>query len=357
MRKSQFSCQFKFKLELLSILAVCLLLYSSYATAADSSDDIEIKIESTTPRLTPGTGLGISAEITNKSQSIIYLYEKKITMYPPPQLVGSQDPTGWYGFFPTEHKEEDSNSSNNDSKEEDDSYSSYYEVSIAIRPGKSYKVFWYYNPASDIIQKSEDKRSASIFFPFYRYIPEFLKYNSYLISSELRFLFFKPGDYPITVSANYWKSPPMPTEKQGARDLYYTKIQDKALTVYAPQSIIIVGAFLGGIVSYFIIPDSRRRLISSTPPSSSRNILAIIGLGSANITGAMLLSAIITVLLARVSETQFLIRVTVADFWGGVAIGFIANYSGTELLNKIKNSATASNNQQNKNANGGNTDI
>jgi hypothetical protein len=53
------------------------------------------------------------------------------------------------------------------------------------------------------------------------------------------------------------------------------------------------------------------------------------------ILGAALLSIIVTILLARLSETQFLIRITVADFWGAVAIGFVANYAGAEVLNKI----------------------
>jgi len=51
--------------------------------------------------------------------------------------------------------------------------------------------------------------------------------------------------------------------------------------------------------------------------------------------GAVLLSAIVTILLARISETQFLIRVTVADLWGAVAIGFVANYLGAELIKKM----------------------
>jgi hypothetical protein len=43
----------------------------------------------------------------------------------------------------------------------------------------------------------------------------------------------------------------------------------------------------------------------------------------------------ITILLSRISETQFLIKVTVNDFWGAVAIGFVANYMGAKALNKL----------------------
>jgi hypothetical protein len=48
-----------------------------------------------------------------------------------------------------------------------------------------------------------------------------------------------------------------------------------------------------------------------------------------------LLSAIVAILLSRISETQFLIRVTIADFWGAVAIGFITVYFGSKALEQI----------------------
>ena len=47
-----------------------------------------------------------------------------------------------------------------------------------------------------------------------------------------------------------------------------------------------------------------------------------------------MLSSIVTILLARLSETQFLVRVNVADLWGAIAIGFIASASGTAILQK-----------------------
>jgi len=51
---------------------------------------------------------------------------------------------------------------------------------------------------------------------------------------------------------------------------------------------------------------------------------------------SMLMSTVVTILIARVADTQFPIRITVSDVWGSIAIGFIANYLGIELLNKIK---------------------
>ena len=51
--------------------------------------------------------------------------------------------------------------------------------------------------------------------------------------------------------------------------------------------------------------------------------------------GAMLLAAIVTILLARLANSQFVIQVTIRDFWGAVAIGFIANYIGRKMLDRM----------------------
>ena len=48
-----------------------------------------------------------------------------------------------------------------------------------------------------------------------------------------------------------------------------------------------------------------------------------------------LLSAIITILLARIAETQFIIKVSVSDLWGAIAVGFLINYGGWTLLERL----------------------
>ena len=50
---------------------------------------------------------------------------------------------------------------------------------------------------------------------------------------------------------------------------------------------------------------------------------------------SVLLSIIGTILLSRLADTQFLVKVTVNDFWGAVAIGFVINATGKKLLAKI----------------------
>jgi hypothetical protein len=49
------------------------------------------------------------------------------------------------------------------------------------------------------------------------------------------------------------------------------------------------------------------------------------------------LSIIVTILLARLSDSQFIIRVTVSDLWGAIAVGFIGAASGPSILQKFIN--------------------
>ena len=90
--------------------------------------------------------------------------------------------------------------------------------------------------------------------------------------------------------------------------------------VVAPQWVILFGAVVGGLVAYFLLPNIRLK----------PNKIEVLGLLT-----AALLSSIVTILLARLSETQFLIRITINDFWGAIAMGFVASLSGTSILKRF----------------------
>jgi hypothetical protein len=161
------------------------------------------------------------------------------------------------------------------------------------------------------------------------------------VLSELNFIFFSPGNYKITTSVKYWTKPDL------TEDTYHTATQSVVIPVSAPQSVILIGAALGGLIAYFILPHGRRKLIE-LPSMNASDVSALTALERivrrftleiSGIVGSMLLSAIVAILLARLSETQFLIRVTITDFWGAIAIGFVANYAGSKFLERILSSA------------------
>src|SRR5207253_7905007 len=93
---------------------------------------------------------------------------------------------------------------------------------------------------------------------------------------------------------------------------------------------------IGGLLAYFLLPQARQKLVQpSSGESPLGRIVNRIVKEVAGIAGAVLLSTMITILLSRISETQFLIKVTITDIWGAIAIGFIANYVGAKALDKI----------------------
>jgi hypothetical protein len=59
-------------------------------------------------------------------------------------------------------------------------------------------------------------------------------------------------------------------------------------------------------------------------------------LGSASgALGTALLSLIVTILLSRISSTEFFFQVTVNDLWGAVAVGFFAPLAASGLIGRI----------------------
>jgi hypothetical protein len=102
-------------------------------------------------------------------------------------------------------------------------------------------------------------------------------------------------------------------------DNYRTETAEIKVPVVAPQWVIILGASLGAIIAYFLLPNIRRK----------PDHVELLGLSS-----AILFGIIITILLGRIADTQFFVKITVTDFWGAVAIGFIGVASGHSLLQK-----------------------
>ena len=80
-----------------------------------------------------------------------------------------------------------------------------------------------------------------------------------ILDSELRYIFFEPGDYTITISAKYWVDPEKPPKGEFPGGKYHTKVESKTLTVDSPQSVILLGAGFGGLIAYFLLPQARKK--------------------------------------------------------------------------------------------------
>jgi hypothetical protein len=156
-----------------------------------------------------------------------------------------------------------------------------------------------------------------LFFAPYRYDAagwtDWLRYR-------LRYFRFVPGTYPITVEAKYWD------QQDLSVDNYRTVVESTPVDYAAPLSIILIGAVLGGFLFTCL------KLVRSAEQARGEILKQK---AVAQLAGSALLSVTVTVLLSRISETQFLIQVSVADFWGAILIGFLANYGGWPLLDKM----------------------
>lgn len=234
---------------------------------------IQITLRTSRPQISAGSGFGIVADIQNKSDQSVYLLPKYLTMTPPPEIEAGGS-TVWWALMPPQDGEQMN-----------------YERIIHLGPGGQTTAFWSgYQPAHK---------------------------QAHWWEQTFKLLFFPPGEYTIKVVGSYWTDLDSADKKLAN---YRTETADIKVLVAAPQWVILIGSVIGGLIAYFLLPTVRL---------NPRRI-ELLGLGT-----AVLFSAIVTILLARLSETQFLIRVTINDFWGAIAIGFIACASGTSILQKF----------------------
>ncbi|WP_046113548.1 hypothetical protein [Aquincola tertiaricarbonis] len=145
------------------------------------------------------------------------------------------------------------------------------------------------------------------------------------IMMEMRYLFFSPGDYKILVQAKVGANE-LPTEPG-----YYTFSQVATIKAGAPQFVIIFGAMIGGLACWLLFPGQDRAIPRDGSWGAS---LWKVSANASAILGVFLYAAIITILMARLSESQFLVKISVTDFWGAVVVGFTAQYVGKAALDK-----------------------
>jgi hypothetical protein len=247
---------------------------------------LNIKITTSRPEPAAGEGLGIIAQVANISTHVIYIREDYLTLALPPELQGFRGDYSYYAFFPTEtHGQEPKRPSQ--------------PFTIALQSGEVYPVIWRFSGWSTLEELAS-------------------------------FLFFSPGDYRVTVTAKYWvdKAPTVL-----ANDSYRVTSQDYVLHVLAPQSVILAGAALGGMLAFILLPGVRSRSLSADQVIGGPLKRAIAA--AAGISIAMALGVTVTILLSRMSRSESLIRVDASDLWSAIVVGFAANYVGLRIFQSI----------------------
>jgi hypothetical protein len=288
------------------------------STVSPREAQVSIEIETSRAQLTAGEGIGVAAEITNGSadQSIL-VKETSVTLTVPPEMSGANDTRTWFAYFPTEHPPQ---AIKTDVKTEEF-------AELVLQPKNTYQVFWTPIDARPHTMKPD----ASVLSRIATQLNNVMEQ----VATDLGFLFFTPGDYKLTAQVKYWIMP-VTMDKNST---YRTVQKSTVVHIAAPQLVIIIGAILGGLIAYFVLPRSTRdEQKTVTTVESGTKIEAFfvrVARRTYGLFGVCLLSAIVTILLARISETQFLVKVTVNDVWGAITIGFFANYVGSKILERF----------------------
>lgn len=178
---------------------------------------------------------------------------------------------------------------------------------IRINPGEKYIIEWY---VDGLDEPGSDNRIGLV-FRFIKILKEFL--------------LFKPDEYPFTAIVHYWNTPP--SLENGRFNLANTKMVSEVRSIQIEGSpiVLILGAAIGGLFAFAI-----RSFASRSIPSVKLNRTASMYLIS--LVSTMLFCVVGVILLERLSKSDFPVAITVKDFWGAIAIGFVLEWWGLKGL-------------------------
>lgn len=265
--------------------------------AASNKNALKVTLKASRDQAIAGSDFGITAQIENTSDKPVYIAPASFAMTAPPEL-DSEGPRDWLAFFPGILTITGEN---------------YGSTVIVLEPGSNISAFW-----SGNIQKNHSQAIALK--------PSSLQTACMIVGVDcpelIRGLGFSPGKYTLTIVGSYWDTYEGAKSKSIERHTQATELQEQ---INASQPVILFGAAIGGSIAFLLLTK-----VQPSTPSGWARARWIPGLLS-----AVLLSMIVTILLARLSQSQFIISVTVNDFWGAVAVGFIIAASGPTILQKF----------------------
>lgn len=254
---------------------------------AGNKNSMRITLKASRDQAAAGSNFGIIAEIENTSASPIYIIPAAIAMTVPPELDANA-PHDLGAFIPGVQVP----------KGED-----YTNTVIVLEPGAVTSAFW-----------SGGNISGS---------PVTANWRAKTWQNFVNGLGFSPGRYTLSIVGSYWDTYEGAKSKSVERHTETAEIQE---TITAPQSVVLFGAGLGGVIAFLLLTK-----LQKTDTAGWSQVGWLTGTIS-----AILLSTIVTILIARLSQNQFIISVSVNDLWGAIAVGFIITASGPSILRKLR---------------------
>lgn len=298
------------------LLVVSAVAAETKATTPDKSAKIKITVHTSREQSVAFSDFGIYADIENVSSIPLYFHPRGFTLTVPPEVNPSIE--DWYAVFPgcpelknyteelkTRIKPEDFRCDN-------ENLSDRFDRVVELAPGSRTLGVWNAN--------AHTTGSPDMGLPIWKLAFPWAWWKLRLLWDGIG---FPVGKYTFRIVGGYWDT------RQGAQKTAESRgreIAEIEMNLIASQEVILFGAALGGAAAFLLLPNLR--VSGSAQPRLTKAWFR-------DLVTSMLLSVVIAILLSRLSETQFLIKVNVNDFWGAIAIGFIAAASGTKALQKL----------------------
>ena len=316
---------------------------ASRSGASLTGDDmLQVTISASTQHIIRGAIYGLDADLKNASSRTLLLELNTITLAVQPELAPNKQRCVYY-YAPSMNP-------------------FYYQPSanpaqaagpqLILQPGEHVPIFFNLGiipptpPATDAAQKAA--------------ADQYMKAcgTSGFWSGVRKVLDFTPGNYSFVLSG---KVRPFLTtyDAKGQADggqwapLDNVFSQSAQLPVGIDQSQILLCAAIGGLLAYIVMAlrgrgDMNKLAAISTDARWDR--VRQVGVIVKNGGAAAFLSAAVTIVASRLSETDFPVKVSVNDFWGALTIGFVAYFIGGKFIDKLAGLREDSNDDQKKSA-------
>jgi hypothetical protein len=293
------------------------------ATAGGDQQLVKVTISTSRTEVTNEGGYGIFADLQNLDAVPLTLRAAETMLVVQPELGDDHHRIfAVAGFYPTE--ERFGNSDKQAVRE------------IVVQPKEHYVAFW------DITGRHHGDE-ATVPGSMWERLPSVSGPFNYVIER----LAFVPGNYAFVVVGKAYRN------VNGAMETtYHTYTDQVKLHVGLTQIDAMLAAMLGGVLGYLVVglreggDFSKYTFLGGQtrrPDGTSAGLFAVFKpwlIVGRSLISAALVSAVVTILLSRISDTQFPIKVSVADFWGALTVGFVAFFVGNKLIDRIVGLAT-----------------
>ena len=310
----------------------------------EDTGKIRVSLRLSRGTTTPADSFEVAADITNTSSDPVYLNPMAIAMVPPPEL-DPQSPREWHPLIPGGLSNFCAgDSSCNESVAKGEAESSIHKAADQL--ADCYNSIWkwnFFHHSNECVQKQQLKdllEAPDLYNKLVVLMPGSTTtayWNGFTRSQQKGFLrdaisqfFVPPGAYASTVTVGSW-SKEIDAQRLAENRDSSSEIID--ITMIAAQTTVIIGSIIGGLFAFVLLPDTRfyaPEAIAAMAHWQRRAYMYVV-----NVLASFCLSTIVTIMLSRLANSQFIIKVSVNDFWGAIAIGFVVSASGKAVLKKF----------------------